>query len=508
MRDLPRRSLLLAVAASLATPGRIVRAADVPRFGLGVASGTPTAQGVVLWTRLTGDELPAEVPVQWELAHDEAFTRIAARGTETARADEAHSVHAEPRGLEPARGYWYRFQALGQRSATGRTRTAPGPGDEVRRFTFATASCQRYEHGHYAAWRDVAGSPPDLVLFLGDYIYEYAANPRALRTTHGGRTEDLPAYRQRYADYKADPHLQAAHATAPWILIWDDHEAENDYAGLLGERRQPNFEAQRAAAYRAWWEHQPVPRAMKPVGPDARIHGSLDWGRLARIVTLDDRQYRDAQVCPRPGRPGGSAFPMLADCPQLLEPARTLLGREQEAWLAGQWSREHRWNLLAQQTLMARCSRTAPWVEGKRAGQYWTDGWDGYPGARERLLRGMIEARAAGPVVLGGDVHGNFVADLKVDYDDERGAVVASEFCGTSITSDGGPQRLVDELRPHNPHLHHARVDERGTTRFVLEPGRLQAELRVVEDPKRADSPVRSGGRYAVEKAKRRGQRA
>ncbi len=475
------------------------RAADLPRFTLGVASGSPTAGSVVLWTHVAGDDLGAEVPVQWELAHDEAFSRIAARGSEAALASDAHTVHAEVRGLEPARGYWYRFTALGHRSMPGFTRTAPAPGDAVKRLDFSIASCQRYEHGHYAAWRDVAQAPPELVLFLGDYIYEYATNPNALRTVRGGRTEDLAAYRQRYVDYKSDPHLQAAHAAAPWLIIWDDHEVENDYAGLLGERRQPNFEQQRAAAYRAWWEHLPLPKSMRPVGPELRVYGSLDWGRLARIHLLDDRQYRDAQVCPRPGRPGGSAYPLLKDCPQLRQPQRTLLGADQERWLAGNWSAGHRWNLLAQQTLMARQSRTPPVENGEPAGQYWTDGWDGYAGARERLLRTLHEKRVSGPVVLGGDVHSNFVADLLLDFDDPKSAIVASEFCGTSISSNGGAQQLVDATLPHNPHIHHGRADERGTVRFTLDEEKLQAELRIVDDVKREDSSVRAGARFVVD---------
>ncbi len=500
-----RRSVWMAGAAAMVPHAR---AADLPRFTLGVASGSPTANSIVLWTRLAGEELATEVPVQWELAHDEAFTRIAARGSEAALATDAHTVHAQVPGLDPARGYWYRFTALGQRSMPGFTRTAPAPGDAVPRLDFTIASCQRYEHGHYAAWRDVADAPPDLVLFLGDYIYEYASNPSALRTARGGRTEDLAAYRRRYEDYKSDPHLQAAHAAAPWLVIWDDHEVENDYAGLLGERRQPNFAQQRAAAYRAWWEHLPLPKAMRPVGPDLRVWGSLDWGRLARIHLLDDRQYRDVQVCPRAGRPGGSAYPMLKDCPQLLDARRSLLGAAQERWLDNNWSREHRWNLLAQQTLMARQSRSPTLEMGERAGQYWTDGWDGYPAARERLLRGLHERGASGPVVLGGDVHSNFVADLLLDFDDPKSAIVASEFCGTSITSNGGPQHLVQATLPYNPHIHHGRADERGTVRFTLDQKLLQAELRIVDDLKREDSAVRAGARFVVD-AKRPGiQRA
>lgn len=498
-----RRTLLLTSAAAFLPHAR---AADVPRFALGIASGTPRANTVVLWTRLTGSELPDSVPVQWELAHDEAFTRIAAKGTEQALADDAHCVHAEPGGLDPARGYWYRFSALGQQSIKGFTRTAPAPGDDVKTLDFAIASCQRFEHGYYAAWRDVAERPPELLLFLGDYIYEYQSSATALRRVSGGRTTTLAHYRQRYADYKSDADLQAAHTKAPWLVIWDDHEVENDYANLQGERLQPDFASQRAAAYRAWWEHMPLPKAMRPrldvAGSAVRIYGSLDWGQLARIHLLDDRQYRDPQLCPRPDRGGGSNVVDLKSCPGLADPARTLLGAEQEQWLANNWSLQQRWNLLAQQTLMARLSHTAPIEDGKVAGRYWTDGWDGYAASRQRLLQTVADRKVPGTVVLGGDVHGNYVADLRVDFDKPNSPIVATEFCGTSITSDGGKQEQLDKFLPRNPHIHHGRIDQHGTVRFKLTPTRLDVELRVVDDIKSASSAVRGAERFSVEAAR------
>ena len=378
------RRQLLALAASGSLAPAFVRhagAADLPRFALGVASGQPHAQGMVLWTRLTGPDLPPQVDVAWELAEDEAFTRIAARGVEQAVAPDAHSVHAEPAGLQPARWYWYRFTALGQRSDVGRTRTAPAPDARVGRLDFAIASCQRYDVGHYAAWRHAAAEPLDLVLFLGDYIYEYASAFNPVRRVDGGKVRTLSGYRQRYAQYKSDPALQAAHAACPWLLVWDDHEVDNDYAGLQGQDLQLNFAAQRAAAYQAYWEHMPLPKATRPLDGAMRMFGSLDWGSLARIHLLDDRQYRDPQACPPPGR-GGSNTVKLADCADLSDPRRTLLGAEQERWLAGNWSLERPWNLLAQQTLMARYS----WQDPKDVGLFWTDGWDGYASARKRLL--------------------------------------------------------------------------------------------------------------------------
>ncbi|MFN7725320.1 MAG: alkaline phosphatase D family protein [Rubrivivax sp.] len=482
---------------------RHARAADAPLFTLGVASGQPHAQGMVLWTRLMapvdGPPLPTEVSVQWELAHDEGFTQIAARGSEAARAEDAQSVHAEPRGLAPGRGYFYRFSALGQRSATGRTRTAPAPGDAAT-LDFAIASCQRWDHGHFAAWRHAAEQPLDLVLFLGDYIYEYGNSGAAVRPNASGLVRTLDQYRARYAQYKADPALQAAHAAAPWLLVWDDHEVENDYAGLQGQSLQAGFAAQRAAAYQAYWEHLPLPKAARPVDGELRLFGRLDWGRLARVHLLDDRQYRDPQVCARLGR-GGSNVVALKDCPDLLNPQRSLLGAAQERWLAEGWDLQRPWNLLAQQTLMARFSGTPPEDGG---GTYWTDGWDGYPAARQRLLATVADRRVPGVVVLGGDVHAHHVADLKADFDDPKAPVLAAEFCGTSISSRGPSGDRLAKSLPLNPHMHLARGDVRGYVRFQLNAQTLQAQLMAVQDPLQPDSAVHTLARCAVD-AKRPG---
>lgn len=493
-------------AAAFAPPFlRHARAGDAARFDLGVASGHPRPDSVVLWTRLTGPALPPDVEVRWELAHDEAFTRPAAGGIERATADDAHSVHAEATGLEPAREYWYRFTALGQRSAPGRTRTAPAAGQDVARLDFAIASCQRWDHGHWAAWRDLVSRPLDLVLFLGDYIYETATPVRAtpVRRHEGGVATTLEQYRARYAQYKSDPLLQAAHAAAPWIVIWDDHEVANDYAGDQGERLEPDFPARRAAAYQAWWEHMPLPRRLRPVQGRTTIHGRLDWGRLARLQWVDDRQYRDPQACPPAGR-GGSHVIHARDCASLADAQRSMLGAAQERWLAEGWSRDHPWNLLAQQTLMARCTRepagrAGDGVERDPGPRLWTDGWDGYPAARTRLLSAVAERRVPGTVVLGGDVHAHYVADLRVDFDDERGPIIATEFCSTSISSHGPPPQRLETLRALNPHLRHARSDQRGGVRFVLTRDRLEADLRAVADASDAASAVGSQARFVVE---------
>jgi alkaline phosphatase D len=495
-----RRHLLQAGAASLlAAPMflRHARAADAPRFTLGVASGHARPDRLVLWTRLMGIDLPPSVPVQWELARDEAFTDIAARGTETAELAWAHSVHAEPAGLDPARWYWYRFSALGQRSPVGRTRTTPAV-DAAASLRFAIASCQRWDHGHFAAWRHMAAQDLDLVMFLGDYIYEYPSRPDALRPHDGPLLRTLAQYRNRYAQYKGDESLQAAHAAFPWLVIWDDHEVENDHARDRGQTLSGEaFMALRTNAYQAWWEHQPVPKAMRPVGPNLHLYHRFQWGRLATIHALDDRQYRDPQVCLPPLRTGGSSVVKAADCPELRDAQRSLLGPAQERWLADGWDLQRPWNLLAQQTLMARLTRQP--VTRPDTGEFWTDGWDGYAPARSRLLGTVAERQVPNLVVLGGDVHANYVAHLKADFDDPKSPVIASEFCGTSISSHGPLQSRVDKMLALNPHVLYGRGDQRGYVAFTLDERHLQAALWVVDRPEDALSPVHVEARFTVE---------
>lgn len=484
-----RRHLLLCASAPLFV--RHARAADVPRFELGVASGQPRPDGMVLWTRVTGPDLPDTVDVQWELAHDEAFTRIAARGHETAEAAWAHSVHAEPAGLAPGRWYWYRFRALGQPSRVGRTRTAPAP-DATATLRLAIASCQRWDHGHYAAWRHMATQDLDCVAFLGDYIYEYPSPPLALRRHSGGLLRSLAQYRARYAQYKQDPALQDAHAAFPWLVVWDDHELENDYAGSTAlTPLGADMATLKAAAYQACWEHQPFAKAQRPRGAEMRIVGRLDWGRLARLHLLDDRQYRVQQACPPLPRLRGAGSTTPADCPELLDPARSLLGPEQEQWLADGWSLDRRWNLVCQQTLMTRWHTRAD-------GRVSSDGWNGYPASRQRLLAGVAARRVPGTVVLGGDVHASVVADLKVDFDDTQAPVVASEFCGTSISSRGREQKDLDAARRLNPQVHWARSDQRGYTALTFDERHCRARLMAVHDVQDPDSTVSEVARFAV----------
>ena len=510
-REFLRATAGLAVAATpwpslLAQP----RFASDP-FTLGVASGYPTAEGVVLWTRLAPDPLAGghaprgAIKVGWEVATDDAFRNIVRKGTEAATPQWGHSVHAEVAGLEPARHYYYRFHAGGAVSAVGRTRTVPAPGATLDRLRFAYASCQHYEQGWYCAYRHMAAEELDLVIHLGDYIYESSWGRNHVRKHDTGLEEPitLDEYRNRYALYKSDPDLRAAHAAFPWLVTWDDHEVDNDYAADRSQDRDlpAAFLRRRTAAYQAYYEHMPLPRRMQPAGPDMRIYTQTDFGALARFHVLDDRQYRSPQACPRPGRGGGNVV-RTPDCPELFDPARTMLGAAQESWLDEGLARSSaRWNVIAQQTLMTRIDRTPG------PGQsFWTDAWDGYPAARARLLKSLAQPRAANPVVIGGDVHMHLVSDIKADYDDPKAPVLATEFTGTSITSQGMSPKVLETWRAENPHVHFGNSTLRGYTTIELAATRCIARLRTVRSVADRDSPVSTLATFVVEDGRRGAQ--
>jgi alkaline phosphatase D len=507
---LRRHLLVSAAAAGVSLPiGRVLAQPRFDRnpFGLGVASGEPTPDGFVIWTRVLVDPLAPPPPFNdayllvYHVAEDPDFKRIVHRAEILALPQDAHSVHVEVRGLQPARDYWYRFALHpGHVSPTGRARTAPAPGARRDRVDLVVASCQHYEAGFYGAWRDAVrdtGRPLDAILFLGDYIYEASMTGLTPRR-HDVRANPvtLDDYRRRYALYRSDPDLQAAHAAAPWLVVWDDHEVENDYAGAQsqGLMARDKFLAMRAAAYRAWWEHMPVRPALRPDGANATIYRRISFGDLARIDLLDGRQYRGPQPCPSPGRGGGHI--VGADCEERLDPARSLLGAAQEQWLFdGFRDGGARWNLIGNQTLMAPFDFQLGPGELRR-----TDSWDGYPVARDRLLTALRESRLINPVVLTGDFHTHVVADLR----DAAGKTIASEFAGTSISSATTPRndawvaaRLVE-----NPHVRLFHNRHRGHLAVSITRERLLADLRIVDDVSDRMSPARSLKRFAVASGK------
>ena len=492
LRQLSR--LVSASALSLAFPGPALAKTPGYPFGLGVASGAPLPDRVLLWTRLVPesilDDLPATsaIRLKWEVAEDEQFRKVAASGEVTALPYLGHSVHVDAIGLAPDRWYWYRFRTADAVSPVGRTRTAPARDALASSFKFAVASCQHWEFGHYAAHRHIANAAPDLVAFLGDYIYEWG--PYDLRHPDSPRRSDptisLGEYRRRYAQYKSDANLQAAHHAAPWIMTWDDHEVANDYSGARDEIMGPAYLQRRAAAYQTYYEHMPIRLHALPAAGQAfahlRIYDRTDWGKLARFHILDNRQYRALHACQPPQ--GGSSSVTNAACPERLQPGRTMLGAEQEAWLAEGMAQSHaRWNFLAQQTLMAQSSQLP--VEKRDDGRFWTDGWDGYPDARDRLFADILRHKPSNPVVLSGDVHTFYAAELRRHFHRPVSAdnpVIAAEFCGTSITSNSRPQSRTEQYVAMNPHIRYGRSDRRGFMLMQVSPERLSASFIGLQD--------------------------
>ena len=502
-----RRRAFLRRALALATAGFFspVAAPALSRpkfaafpFALGVASGSPTATGFVLWTRLAPEPLaggglgPDAIEVQWEVAHDEKFARIARRGTARADSARAHALHVEAEGLDPGRWYFYRFIAGGEKSAVGRTRTAPGAGADDAGLKLALASCQHYEQGYFVAHRHLAAEGPDLVAFVGDYIYEHSRKGGRVRAHHNEEPKTLAGYRDRYAQYRTDADLQAAHACAPWLLTWDDHEVANDYANDRDRELDPQFLARRAAAYRAYFEHLPLrPSVLRPDG-EYRIYGAHAWGALANLHVLDDRQYRAHQACP-PSARGGSNV-VGAWCRERTTKGRSLLGAAQERWLDESFAASKaRWNLIVQQTLMAPAGHyTAKGL------QHWTDGWDGYPWARAQLLDSLAKSGASNPVVLSGDVHTNYVANLHARPEDPDSPVLAAEFCGTSISAEGSSPKLVAAVRDANPHFKYADGSKRGYVLLELSRDRLETRLRVVDTVRQPDAAISTAATFTV----------
>jgi alkaline phosphatase D len=500
-----RRRFLQASSALLAGCASAPRFASDP-FKLGVASGYPTPDGFVLWTRLLVADDPAPVRVRWEIFADDALRKPVASGEAAAEAEWAHSVHVEARGLEPDRPYWYRFGAGDARSPVGRTRSAPSAWSSPARLRFAFASCQQYEQGYFGAYRHMVADDLDLAVFLGDYIYESSWGRDHVRKHDAPEPYTLADYRGRYTLYKSDPDLQAAHAAMPWIVTWDDHEVDNDYADDRPEdgMERAQFLERRAAAYRAYYEHMPLPARMRPDGPNMRIYAQLGWGTLARFFVADNRQYRSWHACPRPGRRGGSNTLDIAKCPRLDSPGRSMMGRAQERWLDLAFRDSHAaWNVLAQSTTMAQLDQMPG--PGRRA---WTDGWDGYPAARERLLRSMVERHLSNPIVIGGDVHSFNLCELKLDFDDAKSPCVASEFVGTSITSQAWAQERMLRYLPDNPHIVFAESTYRGYTRMEVTPKRLTADLRAMESVQTRDAACRTLATFVVEEGRPGPQKA
>jgi alkaline phosphatase D len=524
-RELSRRELIAGMSAGALllgtgalTSGRAHAAppfVDDP-FKLGIASGDPTADGFVLWTRLAPDPLAEDglggmprrrVAVRYEVAEDERFRRTVRRGVAEATPELAHSVHPEIRGLQPGREYFYRFKAGPEVSPVGRTRTAPAAWTSLSTLSFAFASCQAWPDGFYTAYRHLAAEDLDVVLHLGDYIYEYGIN-----ATGGNRNQPVPAhlatetvtlarYRTQYGLYKSDPDLQAAHAAHPWIVTLDDHEVENNWARDVPEANtltptREQFLARRAAAFQAYYEHLPLRRSSLPRGPDMRLYRRIAYGDLAEFNVLDVRQYMDDQAC------GDGAH---VECDERLDPARTLTGEEQERWLLdGMAASRAKWNVIAQQFRVVQFdhgSESDPNLEKDGYEGFGMDSWDGYVASRDRIFGGIAERGVSNPVVITGDWHRNLVADIKENYDDPDSATIATELVGTSISSGGNGQD-IDAIGRNglkvNPHVRFYNI-QRGYVSCRLDRSAWQAQFKVLPSVTQPGAPVSTRATFVIE---------
>ncbi len=497
LADLSRYAFLCAGVPNVWRVTRLPRLVDDP-FKLGVASGDPLPDRCVIWTRLAPQPLEpmggmdgVRTAVDWEVAHDEGFGRVVRQGRHTAAPELGYSVHVDVDALEPDRWYFYRFHLPDGTSPVGRLRTAPAA-DADSPLEMAVASCQHFEQGLFTAYEHMAREEIDLVAHLGDYIYEYASNTGRVRAHHGREIVTVDDYRTRYAQYKWDPALQAAHARCPWIVTWDDHEVDNNYAGLVGENdreSQEQMRTRRAAAYQAWWENQPVRVPRADSWADLTIWRSFRWGRTAALSVLDTRQYRSDQAC----GDGTRAVP----CGDWADPRRTLLGERQERWLTDRLSRDDAaWQVLAQQIMMAPFDRE-PGPETATS----MDQWSGYPVARDRLLGAVAERAPGRTIVLTGDIHSNWVNDLHAGFDRPDRPVIGTEFVGTSISSSGDGAEIFDAVRDAmdaNPHLHWQN-SRRGYVRCSVAPDAWATDYRTVDYVSRPGAPIRTASSWRVE---------
>jgi len=506
-RNMVKAGLSLALLGGVGAP-RLLARANFTRdpFTLGIASGEPWPDGFVIWTRLApepqtpgGGMPPHDVPVRWEVAEDPGFRTVVRTGVAVAKADLAHSVHVEVDGLQSRRPYWYRFLVAGAGSSpVGTARTAPAAGTSPERLRLAMLGCQDFETGFFTAYAHVAREPDlDAVFHYGDYIYEMVARTEPSPRKHlGAETYTLDAYRRRYAQYKSDPDLQAAHAAVAFIMSFDDHEIDDNWAGEFDKdgNRPEIFALRKAAALQAWYEHVPVRRAQRPGAAHVRAYRRLDYGTLARMHVLDTRSFRSDQLCERPG----IGRVELDACRPVDRPDRTMLGAAQEAWLDRGLGNDARWNFVAQQVLLMpydarKDGATAP-VVGK-------DNWNGYPLSRQRLVDSIARLGLKNVVIGSGDLHQHVVGSVPRDADDVGGAAIATEFLATSISSGGtGGAHYPGETGTlaNNPNVALLN-NQRGYQLFTVTPDAWRAEVKVMDQVDRPGGQISTIARFVVD---------
>ncbi|MET3769488.1 alkaline phosphatase D [Marisediminicola sp. UYEF4] len=483
--------------------------ASGPYFRHGVASGDPLPDGVLLWTRVTPDavSLPGSgrgpnVTVTWEVATDATFARVVAKGTVATGAARDHTVKAEPRGLAPATTYFYRFRVNRNVSPIGRTRTAPAPGAAVTGLRFGVVSCANLQAGFFSPYRHLAARGDlDLVLHLGDYLYEYAPGEYQARDVvvrpHDPPTEMvvLQDYRRRHAQYKSDTDLQALHAAAPFVVTWDDHEFANDAwsggAENHTETTEGSWDARRAASQQAYSEWMPVRYTSGGI-----LYRRLQFGSLASISMLDLRTYRSQQA------------PSVVD-QGISSPDRTITGDAQLAWLLdGLTAGVAQWKLIGNPVMITPIRFPSTLNSGEIGAMhellgtttidgvpYNVDQWDGYTADRGEVLKHLRDNAVTDTVFLTGDIHSGWACDVPADpltYP-TNGASVATELVCTSVTSDNlddilrvpprtGSLAVETAFRASNPHVKYLDFDTHGYSVLNVTPAGLRMDWYAISD--------------------------
>ncbi len=506
-----RHALLGGLSAILfASAARAQSAASAP-FTHGVASGDPASDGFVLWTRLAPDPLAldglggmtAPAVVTWTVYSDEALQKPVMTGKATTSPDTAHTIHAEVHGLKPDRIYWYRFEAMGGQSRVGKARTLPLPDAKPQSLSIAFASCSHYELGYFSAYRHMAAENADFIMFLGDYIYEFSYKPDKKVVRRHERPDDirnLAAYRNRYALYHLDPDLQALRASATSLVTWDDHEVQNDYGGVLSQYMKDdiNMVALRMAAYQAFYEATPLRSTSRLVGSHLDLYKGYRFGTLAEINMLDGRQYRSPAACPNGDSRKGHV--VTDACTDRVDPKRSMLGFAQEKWLYDRFAKSHAtWNLIGQDLLVAEYYQKGKDKDKNAIFGHYTDAWDGYPATRDRVLQAMQTARLKNPVMLGGDIHSFWANDLKATRD---GPTIATEFVGTSITSDNPPEADFLETLTENPHVRYFSAHSHGYAVVTATPDHLDVRFQAISDRADPKATVATERHFVVETGK------
>jgi alkaline phosphatase D len=490
--SLSRRSFLYYTGPLAVLPilprecGRLVDAYtnDGSPFLHGVASGDPLEERVVLWTRVTGDAgAPRSFVVAWSIAKDPSFARVLASGATVTDESIDHTVKLDPSGLEPGTTYYYRFRALGHDSPIGRTRTAPR--SKLARARIAVASCSNYPYGYFNAYAAIASRADlDLVLHLGDYLYEYANGSYGDGTTldrvprPNREIVSLADYRERHAQYKTDPDLQEAHRQHAFVAVWDDHEVTNDSWHSGAENHQAeegDFQQRKAAAQQAYFEWMPI-RAETHDG-SGRIYRAFQFGKLFDLIMLDTRLA---------GRDRQAADP--CDVTQIGDPNRQLLGEEQEHWffqaLERSQRRGARWRLVGQQVMFGQLVN----VLAPGGCIFNPDQWDGYAAARARVLTRLVDGGIDNLVVLTGDIHSSWGSDLAAapfdpeKYDPTSGTgSLGVELVTPAVTSPGiddatQAAQFGAAIRATHPHVKYVDLFHRGYALLDITKDRVQCE--------------------------------